>query len=89
MFSFNTVVDNAVKQQKEVVKTLVRDQELAQAINKNIDAQAEMARGVTQATIDLSAKLAAETSKYMAEVATYDYTDAFQRGLKLWTPVTK
>lgn len=89
MFSFNTVVDSINKSQKDIVKFAVRDQDLAQAMNQSLDAQADLARGMAKTAVDLSAKFTAESTKIMSEIVNYDYAGAAQRMSKSWVPAAK
>lgn len=89
MFSFNTFIDAANRQQKDLVKIMIRDEDTAESVAKSLDAQAEMARSVNQVAVDLSAKFAAEAGKLMSEILRYDYADAAQRMAKTWVPAAK
>lgn len=93
MFSADTLIDTIQTGKKEFVKTFVKHEEIAKAMNSFVDAQTEYTKKAAKAGTDVATKLASEAVKATQEAAKYDYskhiTDAYESFTKAFQTKTK
>ena len=74
MFTADTVIDTVQNGKKQIVKTFVTNEHIAESMNHFIDTQAEYTKKAMKATTDAATEIMQETQKVMRETAKFDYT---------------
>ena len=90
MFTADAVIDTIQTSKKEFVKTFVKHEEIAKAMNTFVDAQTEYTKKAAKVGTEVATKLASEAVKAAQEAAKYDYSkhiaEAYEQFTKAFTP---
>lgn len=85
MFTFETAIDSIQNYKKQVVKTFVPNEAIANALNEFVDAQAEYTKKAVRATIDSSTTVTQEMIKNSVDAFKFDYNKFGEGIMKAYT----
>jgi hypothetical protein len=88
MFTLDATIDAVQTGKKQLVKTFVQNEKVAEAMNTFIDAQASYTKQATKVGTDTMATLASEMVKTSQEAMKFDYTKFGEGIMKAYTATT-
>lgn len=88
MFTLDPVIDTVQTGQKTFIKTFVNNDNVADALNKFIDAQTDYTKKAVKVATDTATVLTQETVKTMEHVAKFDYTKFGESMMKAYQATT-
>jgi hypothetical protein len=88
MFTVDQTIDAVQNGKKEFVKTFVKNETAATAMNEFIDAQAEYTKKAAKVGMDTFTTLASETTKAVQNSMKFDYVKFGEGVMKAYTATT-
>ena len=88
MFTLDATIDAVQTGKKQLVKTFVQNEKVAEAMNTFIDAQAAYTKQAAKVGTDTFATLASEMVKTSQEAMKFDYTKFGEGIMKAYTATT-
>ena len=88
MFTLDATIDAVQTGKKQLVKTFVQNEKVAEAMNTFIDAQASYTKQAAKVGTDTFATLASEMVKTSQEAMKFDYTKFGEGIMKAYTATT-
>ena len=88
MFTLDATIDAVQTGKKQLVKTFVQNEKIAEAMNSFIDAQASYTKQAAKVGTDTFATLASEMVKTSQEAMKFDYTKFGEGIMKAYTATT-
>jgi len=88
MFTLDATIDAVQTGKKQLVKTFVQNEKVAEAMNTFIDAQAAYTKQAAKVGSDTFATLASEMVKTAQEATKFDYTKFGEGIMKAYTATT-
>ena len=88
MFTLDATIDAVQTGKKQLVKTFVQNEKVAEAMNTFIDAQASYTKQAAKVGTDTFATLTSEMVKTSQEAMKFDYTKFGEGIMKAYTATT-
>ena len=88
MFTLDATIDAVQTGKKQLVKTFVQNEKVAEAMNTFIDAQASYTKQAAKVGTDTFATLSSEMVKTAQEATKFDYTKFGEGIMKAYTATT-
>ncbi len=88
MFTLDATIDAVQTGKKQLVKTFVQNEKVAEAMNTFIDAQASYTKQAAKVGTDTFATLSSEMIKTAQEATKFDYTKFGEGIMKAYTATT-
>lgn len=88
MFTIDPVIDTVQTGKKTFVKTFVNNENVAEALNRFIDAQTEYTKKAVKVATDTATVLTQETVKAAESAVKFDYTKFGEGVMKAYTATT-
>lgn len=73
MFTLDATIDAVQNGKKTFVKTFVKNETVAEALNSFIDAQSEYTKTASKATLDATTAVSSELTKMVQEATRFDF----------------
>lgn len=89
MFAYDTVIDSVQNGKKQIVKTFVQNETVAEALNKFVDAQTEYTKKAAKVGIDTATVLGSEFTRMISEAGKFDYTKFGEGIMKAYNAQSK
>jgi len=89
MFTVDYTVDAVQNGKKELVKTFVQNESVANAMNTFIDTESELTKKAAKVGLDTFTTLASETTKVVQNSMKFDYTKFSEGLVKAYTEAKK
>lgn len=89
MFTLDATLDAVQNSQKLAVKTLVRNEVVADAMTKYVEAQTEFTRQTMKAGTDMATVVSQEMIKSMSEISKADTSRLFENTNKVFADFQK
>ena len=93
MFTLDTTIDAVQTGKKQLVKTFVQDEKIADALNQFIDTQSDYTKKALKATVDMGNTVVQESIKQIQasakEAGKFDFTKFNDSIMKSFTAQTK
>lgn len=89
MFTVDYTVDAVQNGKKELVKTFIQNESVAEAMNTFIDTETELTKKAAKTGLDTFTTLAAETTKAYQNAMKFDYAKFSESVMKAYTATAK
>jgi hypothetical protein len=89
MFTVDYTVDAVQNGKKELVKTFIQNESVAEAMNAFIETEAELTKKAAKAGLDTFSTLASEATKAYQNSMKFDYAKFGESVMKAYTATAK